>query len=233
MKNDMHPFRKLNSRRGIYLRIGYIISFSVIILAFQWKTADSESDRYRNTSNDNVFVILDEIPRTVFPENKKLPDSKMDTKMVDLNRVEINQVDNNKKTPEITTTPKDSVDIDPKIKIIFQPPDNDKPTKRTIFRVVEEMPEFIGGTEAMYKWIYKHIKYPQVEWEMRIGGTVHIEFVVSKTGAVEDVKILRGASENLDAESIRVISAMPNWKPGKQGNKKVDVYYNIPINYVP
>lgn len=232
MNNEMHSFRKLMARRGLYLRIGYIISLSLVILAFQWKSKDNTKQTGPNHDMDNTIYVMEEIPRTTQAKEKEIEVKDPDVKFVDLNKAKINETKDKKTDKQITTGKTDSNLIDFKFNHIFKPPDKDKPVKTTRYRVVEEMPIFNGGTEAMYKWIQKNISYPELERSMGIGGTVHLEFVVTRNGDITDVKILRGVTDNIDEEAVRVISSMPKWKPGKQGNKKVDVYFTIPIKFL-
>ncbi|HEY1039790.1 MAG TPA: energy transducer TonB [Bacteroidia bacterium] len=102
-----------------------------------------------------------------------------------------------------------------------------------IFTVVEEMPEYPGGMGELMGYLQKNISYPQVEKEAGIQGKVFVKFVVQPDGSINDVVILRGVNggEGLSKEAIRVVKAMPKWKPGKQNGRTVPVYYNLPINF--
>ena len=102
---------------------------------------------------------------------------------------------------------------------------------KEVFVVVEEMPQFPGGEEAMMSWISRNVKYPQKAAEEKVYGMVHVSFVVSSTGKVSDVKIKKGVHPLLDAEAVRVVGEMPDWKPGSQKGKPVDVGYVIPVNF--
>lgn len=100
-----------------------------------------------------------------------------------------------------------------------------------VFTVVEKMPEYPGGKEAMYAFLGQNTKYPQDAKEKGIQGKVYVTFVIEKDGSVSHVKVLRGVSESLDKEAMRVIKTMPNWKPGTQRGKAVRVQYNFPIKF--
>ncbi len=100
-----------------------------------------------------------------------------------------------------------------------------------VFVIVDEMPIFPGGNDALQAWIGSNVKYPAEAQEKGIEGRVYIGFVVSKDGIVDRVKIMRGANPLLDAEAIRVVSSMPKWKPGKQRGQNVSVSYTVPINF--
>jgi protein TonB len=101
--------------------------------------------------------------------------------------------------------------------------------KDQIYAVVEQMPEFPGGTEEMYKFIQKNLKYPDVARESGISGRVYVQFVVDKNGHINNVRCTRGIGGGCDEEAVRVIRKMPSWRAGKQNGQAVSVYYNLPI----
>jgi periplasmic protein TonB len=100
-----------------------------------------------------------------------------------------------------------------------------------IFTVVEQSPEFPGGYEAMMAFVKQHMKYPANARRMDIQGTVYVGFVVNKDGTITDVKVLRGIMTECDNEAIRVIKAMPPWKPGKQNGRNVNVRFTVPLKF--
>jgi TonB family protein len=99
------------------------------------------------------------------------------------------------------------------------------------FQVVEEAPEFPGGMQACMVFLAKNIKYPVSAQEAKIEGRVIVQFIVKKDGTIADPIVMRGVSPELDAEALRVVSLMPNWKPGRQRGKTVNVKYTIPIMF--
>ena len=99
----------------------------------------------------------------------------------------------------------------------------------TIYNVVDQMPEFPGGTEAMMHYVADNVKYPEEAKDKDISGRVFISFVIEKDGSVSNVEVKRGIGGGCDEEAVRVISAMPNWKPGKKDGKPVRVNYMMPI----
>lgn len=105
------------------------------------------------------------------------------------------------------------------------------PDEGKVFTYVEEMPTFPGGEAAMYEYISKKIVYPALARENGITGRVFMNFIVDKDGNIKDVKVLRGIGGGCDEEATRVIKAMPNWKPGKQNGRSVQVSFNVPINF--
>ena len=99
------------------------------------------------------------------------------------------------------------------------------------FQLVEQMPEFPGGEEAMRAWLFKNIEYPPLATENGIQGRVFLTFVVGPDGKLSKVEVIRGADPSLDNEAIRVVKLMPAWTPGRQDGKAVYVKYNLPIRF--
>ena len=95
----------------------------------------------------------------------------------------------------------------------------------------EEMPTFPGGSDALLRFISESVKYPLEAVDNGIEGRVTLRFVVSTDGSVKRVEVLRSVHPVLDAEAIRVVSALPKWKPGKQNGKPVPVWFSVPVNF--
>lgn len=100
-----------------------------------------------------------------------------------------------------------------------------------VFVVVEQMPEFPGGQDAMNTFLDKNLKYPQTAKDKGIQGKVWLGFTVQKDGKVTDVEVLRGIGGGCDEEAVRVLKLMPDWKPGYQSGKPVIVKFRFPINF--
>jgi len=96
---------------------------------------------------------------------------------------------------------------------------------------VEQMPQFPGGDDELIRFISDNLHYPAAASELGIEGRVIVRFVVSKTGAVKDVEVIRGLDAACDKEAIRVVKLMPNWIPGRQNGRNVPVYFTLPILY--
>jgi TonB family protein len=107
---------------------------------------------------------------------------------------------------------------------------NGNPGKPT-FTMVEEMPQFPGGIEALRSFVASTMKYPTIALENGIQGQVIVEFVVDKTGKVTNAKVSHGVDPSLDKEALRIVNSMPNWEPGKQQGENVDVTFGMPINF--
>ena len=100
-----------------------------------------------------------------------------------------------------------------------------------VFEIVEEAPEFPGGMQAMMEYLAKNVRYPAKAHEANVQGRVITQFTVGRDGAIRDAKVVRSVSPELDAEALRVISAMPNWKPGKQRGKAVACHFTVPVMF--
>jgi periplasmic protein TonB len=100
-----------------------------------------------------------------------------------------------------------------------------------VFTIVELMPGYNGGEEAMYKYLSDNIKYPQVAKETGIQGNVIVTFVVEKDGTITSVSVLKDIGGGCGEEALRVVKAMPKWNAGKQNGVPVRVQFNLPIRF--
>jgi protein TonB len=101
----------------------------------------------------------------------------------------------------------------------------------TVVDIAEVMPQYEGGLEAMAKFLQKKLRYPAHARRMGIQGTVFVGFVVSTTGEITQVKIIKSLSEDCDKEAVRVVSMMPPWKAGMQNKMPVAVRMVLPIKF--
>lgn len=101
-----------------------------------------------------------------------------------------------------------------------------------VYSVVEQMPNFPGGEEALMKFINEHIKYPQSALEQGTQGTIMLRFVVTDTGDIGEVQILKGLDPDCNNEAIRVVKSLPKFNPGMQQGRPVSVWYTTPVRFV-
>jgi TonB family protein len=99
------------------------------------------------------------------------------------------------------------------------------------FVVVEQMPMFPGGENAMVTWITSNLKYPGKAVKDKIEGNVTVNFLVTGAGKIKNVKVLKAVNPLLDEEAVRVISSMPDWIPGSQAGKQVAVQMQVPVEF--
>ena len=112
------------------------------------------------------------------------------------------------------------------------PPEQEAaPVAEKILEFAEVEPEFPGGPSAMAEWIREKVEYPELAKEMGEQGVVYVKFVVNSNGSIEQVSVVKGVSDALDAEAKRLVRNMPKWKPGEQAGKKVRVSFTLPIHF--
>lgn len=99
------------------------------------------------------------------------------------------------------------------------------------FLFVEEMPEFPGGLTGLYEYIAENTKYPVRAHENNIQGKVFVRFCITSKGNIEQVSLYKGVDPELDAEAIRVVRTLPDFKPGKQAGIPVPVWFIVHINF--
>lgn len=100
-----------------------------------------------------------------------------------------------------------------------------------VYSIVENMPQFVGGLDSLYAFLGANIKYPVDAKNQGKEDIVYISFIIDQLGNVTKPIVLRGKYEELNNEALRVISLMPNWTPGTQKGRAVNVVYNIPIKF--
>lgn len=97
--------------------------------------------------------------------------------------------------------------------------------------VAEVMPQFIGGNEALMRYMQKNLRYPPQALRNNIEGRVSVSFTVQTDGTIADVQVLKGLGYGTDEEASRVVKNMPAWIPGQQNKRNVAVRYTIPITF--
>lgn len=99
------------------------------------------------------------------------------------------------------------------------------------FTSIDNPPTFPGGMDVFYKFLGDNIKYPEKAAKEKVQGNVFASFTVTKTGAIQDIKIERKLGAGTDEEAVRVLKLSPNWNPGTIEGQPVNVKYNIPIKF--
>ncbi|MBP8040846.1 MAG: energy transducer TonB [Bacteroidales bacterium] len=108
-------------------------------------------------------------------------------------------------------------------------PDSQKTAKQDT--VIDKMPEFPGGEAAMTKFIVDNVKYLEAAKKSGIQGKVYVNFLVTKNGKIDSVRVEKKVNELLDKEALRVISSMPDWIPGENKGVAIDVQMTLPISF--
>lgn len=211
----------LEKKRPVFLQLGLIVALGAALAAFEWKTPNTGIIALPVRTTDAIDIdIIDFIPKK---KEAPKPVNTTQLKQVsdlleDLPEVEI----------EIEADPDDMV-----LPEIYKPvlPDEPEDQNSDPFVVVEIMPEFPGGIAALHAYLSENIEYPRMAREAGISGIVYLSFVVGADGKLSDIIVLRGVGGGCTEEAIRVVKAMPAWKPGIQRSKAVKVKMTLPISF--
>ena len=93
------------------------------------------------------------------------------------------------------------------------------------------MPEYPGGPAECMKFLSKNIRYPKKARENGTQGRVVVQFVVDKDGSIDDIKIVKSVSWELNDEAKRVVKRMPKFKPGTVGGEPIRMRFTMPIMF--
>lgn len=213
----------LEDKKLTYLLMGFVLVLSICYVALEW--TEKEVTKYEVTDMD--FLIEDEIEIQQTTQDVTPPPPPPPVQEVEV----LNVVEDNVETEHVEITSEET-----KEEVIIAPPveevKQEEEPEEVIFVVVETMPEFPGGQQALFKYLSENVKYPVIAQENGIQGRVICQFVVNKDGSIVDVEVVRsGGDASLDKEAVRVIKSMPKWKPGKQRGKAVRVKYTVPVNF--
>ncbi len=99
------------------------------------------------------------------------------------------------------------------------------------YTITEQMPQFPGGTKAMFQYFASRVKYPKELEAKNIEGVVFVSFIVDTDGSIRDVELLRGIADAADQQALEITANMPNWEPGYHKGKAVPVKFNLPIRF--
>ena len=219
-KNDKISLKK---KRPIFFEIGLLSALLIAYGAFELDMGDAELSGIKI---EQKIEIEDEIE---IPQTEQV-------KEIKVQKIEII-------VPEKLTVRDDDADIDEEfdmddmefddddnIEISTDLPQEEEEEQLFDFYAVEKKPTFPGGN--LLKWLAENTKFPEEALERGISGKVYVQFTISKTGSVTDVKVMRGVSPSLDNEALRVVKMMPKWEPAQQSGKTVPVRYMIPVFFL-
>ena len=222
MEIKKSPKADLESKKLTFTLIGLVVSLFIIWRVFEYKSYDKQT--------------FDDLQRTV---------EVIEEEMVEITKQEQPKPQPPAPKPQVTQIQivEDDVEVEDEIDINaevdqdevieeyeFVPEiEEEEIVEAEIFKVVEEMPEFPGGTAKMMEYIQKNIKYPMMARESDIQGRVFVNFVVEPNGTITNVTVMRGIGGGCDEEALRVVQSMPNWKPGKQRGSAVRCSFTVPI----
>lgn len=209
----------LESKRLVFLQIGMIISLSILLAAFEWKTYEYSSielPRREIVEPESDFI-------EVVTTKREMP-KPVNTTLINL----VDDITENLPDIEINVETNINEPIPPAYFPEFLT-EEENVKDDAPYIVVEKMPEFPGGEVALMRYLAQNIKYPTQAREAGISGTVYITFVIEKDGSVSSIQVLRGVAGGCSEEAERVVRSMPAWSPGNQAGKPVRVMMNLPV----
>ncbi|MDD3479071.1 MAG: energy transducer TonB [Paludibacteraceae bacterium] len=216
------PKANLENKRMTFVLMGVILALGLFYVAFEW--TEQEITVYQVENNMEAMFEQEMIENT-FREETPPPPPPPAPDVIE----ELNIVEDDVETENVDIVSEDDQKTVQEIVKVPIAPIEEDPDLVTVFRVVEKMPEFPGGTVELMKYLNSNVKYPIIAQENGIQGRVIVQFTVRRDGSIDDIEVVRSADPNLDKEAIRVIKSMPNWTPGEQRGKKVNCKFTVPV----
>ena len=213
----------LEKDKLVYVLMGFVFVLSLCYVALEW--TEKEVTKYE--VSDSEFLFEEEVEIQQTSQETPPPPPPPQVQEVEV----LNVVEDNVETESIDINTEDDKETEVVIAAPVEAPVEEE-EEEVVFVVVENMPEFPGGQQALFKYLSENVKYPVIAQENGIQGRVICQFVVNKDGAIVDIEVVRSSGDaSLDKEAIRVIKSMPKWKAGKQRGKPVRVKYTLPVNF--
>lgn len=211
--------QELESWKGTFLKLGMIISMLFVLFAFQYKVFERVVPVFERPPDS---MLEEEFPDITIPKPPAPPPPDMG-EIVTAPDDEIKE----EYIPEIDIEAFPNQPVPDFPDIVYVEPE--VPEDNLVHIRPEIMPEFPGGEQALYAFLYSQIKYPPLARELNIQGRVFIGFIIEKDGSVSNVHVMRGIGGGCDEEAVRAVSNMPRWNPGRMGTQPVRVTYSLPV----
>lgn len=232
MEVKKNPRYDLEKKRGLFLQVGFLISFLIVLMAFEYK---SPVESITELTFDLMEEVDEIVPVTI--QDRKKPIELPKVKPLELTELQL--IDDTEEAPDLEIVDSEAKENE-EYKIVnvaetVEVEDEDIPFVR-----VENMPIFNPkknktyeeGQKDLFFTMQKSAKYPIVAQENGIEGKVFVKFVVTKTGEISNIQIVRSVDPALDKEAIRVVENLPKFKPGMQRNRPVSVWFSGYISFV-
>jgi protein TonB len=232
MEVKKNPRYDLEKKRSMFLQIGFLLSFVIVLMAFEYKTPVTKT---AVLDFDPIDEFDELVPVTVHETKPKQEIPKVQPLIMN----------------EILLTDDDDEDVTDLEIIDSDAGENDsygisdiqeevEDVEETPFVRVENMPIFNPrknntyeeGIKDLFVTMQKMARYPVVAQENGVQGKVFVKFVVGKTGEISNIQVVRSVDKELDQEAIRVVRSLPKFKPGMQRNKPVSVWFSGYISFV-
>lgn len=218
------------SQRTLFFNIGLAMALLMVTVAFEWKSYDSivVEGWVMETGEPDALM-----PAIVTTQPPPPPPPKMVSVEIKEVKKETRHEEDMLPKKEDTPMPTDAGAND-EIDIITDLPPT--PTYQeepadVVYLISEVKPAPAGGYDAFYGFLRNNLRYPEQARRMGVEGTVYVEFVVDKDGALTELKVLRGIGSGCDEEALRILKNAPAWKPGLQRGRPVKVRMSLPISF--
>lgn len=222
MESKKSDSKNLERYKALFFQSGLVVALFVVLAAFEWKTGESNSNEIVEPS----YIPDDTEMAAITKPDKAQVKPLTSTTLLDIRPDDVLIVDTfdlSFDTPDVILNPKDFIPKHEDDPVIDEPP----------VMIAPEMPEFPGGEAALYAYLGKNIRYPELARSIDLQGIVFITFVIEKDGNVSNSAVLHGIGGGCDEEALRVINAMPNWKPGKNSlGRPIRVQMNLPVKFI-
>ena len=227
MEIKKSPKADLEKGKLTGILMGMIVGLAVMFVGFEW------SEREITIAQDEgvADIIAEEEIEITRPEDTPPPPPPPPPAPAIAEELNVVEDDVKLDDVEIASSEDDATAAQQEAYVPPAVVEEEEESEQQIFTVVEKMPEFPGGMAALMKYLANAIKYPVIAQENGIQGRVSCSFVINKDGSIVDAVVLRGVDPSLDKEALRVINAMPKWKPGEQRGKPVRVKYTVPVTF--
>ena len=221
MEVKQNASASLENKSHDFLLMGLVVALGFLFIVFEWSTVDVKKTAPIMT--DEYFVTEDLVPVTIQKPNLPPPALAAPPRVI---APVIKPVENNVDVDPVEVVPTDEpITYEP---VVTEPEVIDE----DIIHVRAEIqPSFPGGPDAMMKFLKENLKFPSICAENGIQGRVVVSFVVNKNGSIEQVEVLSGVHERLDAEAVRVVKLMPTWTPGQMQGHAVRTKFILPVTF--
>jgi protein TonB len=211
-----------NKVRMSFFLVGFNYITGIVLAAFTYQDIvdDGLKKKVNTGSGKNIYeeVAVVEPPKEETPPPP--PEQPEPQQEIDLEQ-EIETIENTNEEVKETVVEVIEIVEEPEIVEVIEP--------------VVDFPDveasFVGGENAMQRWMQDNLQYPEISMEMGEQGKVYLKFVVEKDGKITNVEVIKGVSRDLDNEAKRLIRTMPGWKPGESKGLKVRSSFTMPINF--
>lgn len=226
MELKKNPKANLEKSKALFFQFGMIVALAVMLAAFEWSSAKSESHIIAGTNIDETITETTVVTRTETERPKPIPPQPIPEVL--------NIMDDNTLFPDdfipIDNTRDNNSTFDP-VPWVEQAEENvEDPIP---FFILEDNPKYKGGSMDEFRaFVARNVVYPPMAQEAGVQGTVYISFIINEKGYLVDAQVVRSSgNEELDSEALRAVNLSERWTPGKQRERAVKVICTIPVAF--